>query len=84
MRGDRFKLRPKQRLYFALEDLDLSFTRAEVAQVVLWWNQGVSIGEMADRLGRDPDEIAVLVMDLARKGGVRARAGGAWGAPHKS
>lgn len=74
-----YKLRPRERLHIALEDLDLSFTRAEVAAVIEGWRRGDHVADIADRIRRDPDEVAVLLIDLARCGRIARRQGGVFG-----
>ncbi|MHB1420820.1 MAG: hypothetical protein ACYCX4_14785, partial [Bacillota bacterium] len=76
---DISKLRPKEPLYTMLEDLDFSWYAGQVQQVIGWWNEGISIFEMGICLARDPDEIAMLIMDLARQGRIQKRETGALG-----
>ncbi len=76
---DKWKLRPTERLHIACEDLDLSFTAQEVWDVTQWWNEGMSYDEIAASLNRDGDEVAILLIDLARKGRIRRRRGGCRG-----
>jgi hypothetical protein len=64
---DKWKLRPRVELYFALEDLDLTFTRGEVEATIALYNMGNSVQIIAEWLDRDIDAVAVLIMDLARK-----------------
>lgn len=79
LRMDRWKLRPSERLYFALEDLDISFTPAEVQRVIWMWEHGQSFLEIAEALRPGEDgqyEVFALLMDLARKGKIEKRPGG--------
>lgn len=63
------KREPQERLYIALDDgFDFSWRMEDVAWVKEWYRQGSGIKRIASRLNRDPDEVAVLIMDLARKG----------------
>lgn len=73
------KLRPQERLYVACMDMDFSWTDVEVQRVTAWWRNGLPLPEMADRLDRDCDEVAILVMDLRRRGRIEKRDGGVWG-----
>lgn len=77
--ADKWKLRPAERLHIACEDLDLSFTAQEVWDVIRWWNEGLSYDAMADGLDRDADEVAILLIDLARSGRIQKRRGGCRG-----
>ncbi len=65
--NDRLKLRPKNELIIALDDLDFSWFPAEVAKVKQLWNQGLHIADIATKVKRDQDEVAVLIMHLARE-----------------
>jgi len=73
------KLRPQERLHVALDDLDFSWMPAEVERFRRYWAAGRSVYEIAERLGRDADEVALLAMDQARSGVIEKRPGGAWG-----
>jgi len=68
----KFKLRPSE-LYIACIDMDFSWYPAEVRQVAEDYAAGVSLLDMADKLRREPDEVAILIMDLARKGRIVPR-----------
>jgi hypothetical protein len=52
---------------------------ATVEQVIRQWNAGVSLGEIAGTVGMDPDDVAIILIDLARQGRIRRREGGALG-----
>jgi hypothetical protein len=51
----------------------------EVLEFDHMWNEGLSIPDIARAFGRDPDEVAVLTIDRARRGHISKRAGGALG-----
>ena len=53
--------------------------RAEVERFRRYWAAGRSVQEIGEQLERDPDEVALLVMDQARRGAIEKRPGGAWG-----
>lgn len=76
---DGSKYRPKTRLYIALQDLDFSWYPWEVEKVRELWSQGKSIPRIGKIVGRDPDEVTVLIMSLAREQRIRNRPGGAAG-----
>ena len=76
---DKYKLRPQERLYTALLNLDFTWTRAELRDVMRMWNSGAHIGEIAEVVGRDGDEVGILLMDLARNNRIKPREGGAHG-----
>lgn len=73
------KSRPQKPLYIALETLDFTWDRAEVAKVKDLYNQGVHYADIAVHFRRDGDEVIVLLMDLLRKGKISRREGGCYG-----
>ena len=76
---DKCKLYPPEPLYTALADLDFTWYADEINQVIEWWQEGVSVVDMAKQLVRDPDEVTVLLMDLARAGRITWRPSGPYG-----
>jgi len=79
MRKDPLKLRPKAELYIACEEMDFSWNYKEIEKVIVWWGRGLSIEKMAQRLERDPDEVLILLVDLARKEKIGRRKNGIFG-----
>lgn len=76
---DRWKLRPEAGLIFALEDLDLTFYPEEAEKAIKLWQYGWHIAEIAKQMKRNQDELAVLIMHLARQGKIRKRQNGVFG-----
>ena len=79
MAKDKFKLRPKEALVIALDDLDLSFTKAEIGAVLDFWGEGKHIADIAEYMKRDQDEVAVLIMHLSRQERIAKRKMGVFG-----
>lgn len=79
MTKDKFKLRPKQKLVIALDDLDFTWLPSEIALVKTMWDFGYHIADIAAKVKRDQDEVAVLIMHLARKGKIEKRKTGVLG-----
>lgn len=73
------KTRPKQRLYIALEQLDFSWYQDQVELVIELWNKGVHIKQISEELGRDSDEVFLLLMDLIRRKRIKERKNGIYG-----
>jgi len=73
------KWRPQEELYIALSELDFSWFPGEVEKIKKLWAYGLHIAKIAEMLERDVDEVAVLIMDLARKNKIRRRKNGALG-----
>lgn len=78
-RRDKQKVTPPEPLYIALAGLDFSWYQDEIAKVTSWWNRGVSVKRMAELLDRDPDEVAILIMDLTRTRKIKPRNDGVFG-----
>ena len=55
-------------LYIALLDFNLAFTQQEIYETVELHNKRKSCKLIGYKLGRDPDEIAILKIDLAKRG----------------
>lgn len=62
-----------------LESLDFSWTDADMQTFREMWRAGVSLIEIAEKLNRPTDEVALLVLHEAREGTIQPRAGGLWG-----
>lgn len=76
---DDKKVRPKSELYIALTDIDFSFYEEEIEEVIDSWEDGEHISDIAEKLDREVDEIAVLIIDLGRKGKLERRRNGVYG-----
>jgi len=76
---DRMKLRPKSELVIILEDLDFSWYAVEMNKVKSLWKYGWHIKDIAKTVKRDQDEVAMLIMHLARQGRIRRRRMGVLG-----
>lgn len=76
---DYKKFRPEEELYIALSELDFSWYEAEMTEVIKFWNDGCHITKIAQCMRRDTDEVAILIMDLARQGIIGERKGGCFG-----
>lgn len=75
---DKWKLRPPE-LIIALDDLDFSFLPEEAETTKQMWQEGKHIADIAAKLKRDMDEVAILIMHLARQGLVERRRMGVFG-----
>ena len=77
-KADIAKLRPVD-VYIALDDLDFAWLPEEVETVINCWDKGYDIRVMSEELEREEDEIALLIMDLARKEKIKYRSNGVYG-----
>ena len=73
------KLRPPVPLHIALADLDFSWYPHEVLKVRKMWQTGARIEDIAKAVNRDCDEVAILLIDLARHGKIQRRRLGIYG-----
>lgn len=53
--------------YIALEELEFGWDKQLLPQVKQWWQEGVPGWEIAERLKRDQDEVAILLMSMRRE-----------------
>lgn len=65
--------------YIALIDLDFTWTKKQVKRVIAYWKSGYHIAEIARKVDRIIDEVAILIIDLARKEKIELRKGGVFG-----
>ncbi len=73
IKTDIRKLRPEAEVYIALEDLDFAWEPNEIETISNMWESGKSILKISEKTEREIDEVALLLMDLARKGKIRER-----------
>ena len=71
---ERQYLRHNRRATFlALEELDFTWDLDEVKEFKKLWKRGADFRLIAEHFNRDPDEVAILIMDLARRGKIKPR-----------
>lgn len=68
-----------RKVYLALEELDFTWDEREVVQFESLWREGISLWDIAESFGRDPDEVLILAIDRGRRGTIHKRAGGVFG-----
>lgn len=66
-------------VYVACEDFNFFWSERDVAQMEHMWREGLPVSDMAVAFRRDPDEVALLVMDRVRHGYIHKRRGGVYG-----
>lgn len=66
----------RQKIYVCLESMDFVWDERDVLEFDRMWSEGLCIFDIARAFQRDPDEVAILVMDRARKGFIQERPGG--------
>ena len=70
-------------LYIALDDLNFAWLEDEVATVITMYSAGCPVWEIAEKLGRPQEEVALLIMDLSRKKAIEPRRHGVYGRREK-
>lgn len=65
--------------YIPLEDLNWEWRTRDIAIVIVLWKQGDPIDRIAKLVRRSIDEVAILLIDLRRKGLIELRKGGVYG-----
>jgi len=65
--------------YIACDELNLDWKEQDVTAFDSMWNEGLSLMDIAVAFGRDADEVALLVIDRARKGAIHRRPNGLFG-----
>jgi len=73
------KLRPPVPLHIALADLDFSWYPHKAVNREKMWQTGAYIEDIAKAVNRDCDEVAILLIDLARHGKIQRRRLGIYG-----
>ncbi|AQZ45587.1 hypothetical protein [Paenibacillus larvae] len=61
------------------EDIDFMWTLTDIKRIKQMWEQGMSVDDMSQSVSRDPDEVAILIMELFRNGEIKDRPSGARG-----
>lgn len=53
-------------IYIACEEMDFTWTKEKLQEFSKLWKKGLGLMEIAEHLDRDPDEVAMLIMDHGR------------------
>lgn len=69
----------RQTVYIALEELNFIWDIQDVCAFQDMWERGWDCTQIAEHLGRMPEEVAVLVIDRAAAGAIGKRPGGFFG-----
>lgn len=60
-------------MYIVLDDVNFDWTMKQVYAVEEMYRQGISIQQMAGKIKRPRIEVAMLVIDRAEKGYIKAK-----------
>ncbi len=69
----------RRKIYLACEELNFVWDRTEVSNFRNMWDDGKSIRQIAEVLGRDPDEVLILAIDQSKRDLIQPRDGGLLG-----
>ena len=70
---------PAESLYIALDELNFAWFQHEIDTVKDMWQQGDDIREIASKVDRLQEEVAILIMDLRMKDEIYVREKGVFG-----
>lgn len=68
----------KEEIVTILEELDFTWTRAQMDHVKQYWNIGKSLLDIADITKRKDEEVFLLLLHLSRKGSISKRDKWVW------
>lgn len=71
--------RKRNQIYIALEDIDFIWSEKEVQKFKLMWDSDYSAQEIASKLKRPIDDVAMLIYDQALKKKIKPREKGLLG-----
>jgi hypothetical protein len=74
-RGSPIRNARKNRV-IVCEDLDFVWEESELSEMVTMWNRGVSVETMGKHFNRDPDEVLLAILHLAREAQISSRPSG--------
>lgn len=61
-------LKPKEKVEFVLEDLELAFYKSQLDRITKRWNNGESLDKISRTEQRETDEVFLALFHQARKG----------------
>ena len=68
-----------QRLYIACGDYDFSWRPEQLKSVISYWEENLSLTDIAAKCKRRQEEVLLLLVDLASRGKIKTRPGGILG-----
>lgn len=70
---------PRKQTIIVLEELDFVWCKDELKEVSRMWREGCSVQSIGDVLERDPDEVLLAIIHLAKSGFIKSRPQGLGG-----
>lgn len=69
--------------YYLFEDekhkVNTVYNRNELEEIIVYWNEGCNIKEIAEKMKRKPIEVLLLALDRAEIGEIKQREKGIFG-----
>jgi hypothetical protein len=69
----------RRNIYLACEELNFVWDLEEVIRFDERWKAGASLLDLAEEFGRKTEEVALLIIDRAKRGKIYPRANGVFG-----
>lgn len=63
-------------LVIILEDLDFVWQERDLTKIAEMWKDGTSIAKISEHFKRDPDEVMLALIHLAKRNRIKKRKGG--------
>jgi hypothetical protein len=73
---DYFLKSPRKNRIIVLEDLDFVWDSWELKELSQMWEKGIHVVNIAEHFDRDPDEVLLALIHLAREDKIDRREGG--------
>lgn len=70
---------PRKKRVIVLEEMDFVWCQSELNEVSRMWREGCSVQSIGEVLERDPDEVLLAIIHLAKSGFVKSRKQGLGG-----
>jgi hypothetical protein len=68
--------KPRKNRVIVLEDLNFIWDELELQEIAQLWQEGVPVKKIAEFFERDPDEVLLALIHLAREEKIESRSGG--------
>ncbi|GKU81227.1 helix-turn-helix domain containing protein [Niallia sp. NCCP-28] len=63
----------RRNIVIVLEEVNFIWDRSELKEIVQMWKKGISLWEMGEYFGRDPDEVMLACIHLAKEKRIQYR-----------
>lgn len=77
--NEAYMLKPRRNRVIVLEGLNFFWDEPELEEIVQMWEEQFSVNYISDYFDRDPDEILLALLHLAKTDRIQKRNGGLFG-----